>query len=187
MQIFERSVTRRYWHQRYRIITRQLQSGDYRRVGSSRCVFTEDPKASNMCCYVAVERSERGLRPVGWLVLWQNIGWKAWEVAQLWVFPERRGEGIAKRLYRAAINTDLKLLASGTTHTKHSRLLWESFIRRGDFTTWAHDFNDLRQRELVMWDDDLGVVSRLPLYTKPPKRGRMINDIRLVAIKKEQA
>jgi hypothetical protein len=116
---------------------------------------------------------------MAWLMLKQRPGWTAWEVEQLWIFPAFRGQGLAKDLYRAVINDDGMLVASGKTHTKHSKALWESFVRRDFFTIWAHDFKNLSIRCPVYWDDG-ELYSRHRLYG-----GK--GDIRLVATTKRTA
>ena len=115
----------------------------------------------------------------------QRPGWTAWEVEQLWVFPAFRGKGIASTLYRAVVNQDGMLLASGKTHTKYSKALWERFIRKQTFTIWAHDFANLDKWCDVVWDEDSGeVFSRLSLYTNVGNSDKIGKDVRLIALKK---
>ena len=121
--------------------------------------------------------------PVSWLYLTQKRGWVAWEVAQIWTFPEHRGKGYAELLYKAAINIDGVLLASGNLHTQYSQSMWRSFIRRRLFNVWAQDFKNLSKTSTVEVDDDL-LVCDLPVYTNQGIR-RLQSDVRLLALKKE--
>jgi GNAT superfamily N-acetyltransferase len=125
--------------------------------------------------YALFVDTPKGPRPMSWLCLWQKTNWWAYAVEQLWTFPEFRGRGHAKALYKAAIDVDTIMIASGKLHTKYSKALWESFVRKKTFNIWAHDFKDLRRWCDVYWDDEL--CSRMPLYDGP-------GDIRLVALRK---
>lgn len=122
--------------------------------------------------------------PVSWLYLSRRKGWEAWEVAQIWTFPEHRGQGHAERLYRAAVNADGILLASGKLHTQYSQALWRSFIRRKIFNIWAQDFKDLGQTSTVEVDDD-EMLCHLEIYIDPGYR-RPKSDVRLLALRKEK-
>ena len=186
MLIFERSVTKAYWEPRYRTITRQHQRGKSYPVGRSGVTCVLGTGKGLVCYYAIFNSTPKGPRPIGWLMLRQKPSWVAWEVVQLWVFPLHRGEGVAKRLYKAAINTDGLLLASGKTHTKHSKALWESFIRTRAFNIWAHEVSNLKKHCSVMWDADEGVVSRLSLYTQAHGGDKMVRDVRLVAQRKDR-
>jgi len=126
---------------------------------------------------------ERGW-PVSWLYLTQRKGWKAWEVAQIWTFPEHRGKGHAETLYKAAVNSDGILLASGNLHTQYSQAMWRSFIRRNLFNVWAQDFKNLSATSLVSVDEDGQLECNLPIYINPGLR-RPTTDVRLLALRKE--
>lgn len=95
-----------------------------------------------------------GGKPCAWLFLHRRKGWRAWEVWQSWCSPEHRQKGIGTRLYQAAINVDNLLLSSGAIHSKYSRAVWKSFVKRGLFNIWAHDFKSLTSTALVAYDKD---------------------------------
>lgn len=121
--------------------------------------------------------------PASWLYLTQRKGWKAWEVAQVWTFPEHRGKGQAETLYKAAINADGILLASGNLHTQYSQAMWRSFIRRRLFNVWAQDFKDLSHTSTVDVEDG-ELECGLPIYIDPGTR-RPTSDVRLLALRKD--
>lgn len=123
--------------------------------------------------------------PVSWLYLTQRKGWKAWEVAQIWTFPEHRGKKHAETLYKAAINGDGILLASGNLHTQYSQAMWRSFIRRRLFNIWAQDFKDLHQTSRVEVDGN-ELDCTLPIYIQPNARVRPRHDVRLLAYRKDR-
>lgn len=126
--------------------------------------------------------------PIAWLWLKQRKGWRAWEVAQIWIFPEHRGKGWAHRLYQAAINSDGILLSSGDLHTQYSQALWRSFIRKKLFNIWAQDFKNLKRRAIVEYDADADELEcDLEIYCRPSAPGAFRSDVRLLALKKEAA
>ncbi len=123
--------------------------------------------------------------PVSWLYLTQRKGWAAWEVAQIWTFPEHRGKGHAETLYKAAINSDGILLASGNLHTQYSQAMWRSFIRRRLFNVWAQDFKNLTSTALVDIEED-ELECELPIYIQPSSWKRPSTDVRLLALRKDK-
>ena len=125
--------------------------------------------------------------PISWLYLERRRGWQAWEVEQVWTFPEHRGQGLAEGLYRAAINQDGALLLSGFVQSAHSRALWARFVRRGTFTIWAQDIRNLDRTGDVYLDEDGLLSSPLPIYHPlstwdPPSQG----DVRLLALRRRK-
>jgi GNAT superfamily N-acetyltransferase len=136
--------------------------------------------------YAIFDKAPKGERPIAWLILKQRPGWWAWEVEQLMVFPQFRRQGLASKLYKAVINHDRCMLASGKTHTSHSKAMWESFIRQDLFNVWAHDFSDLQNFYQVCWDkESQEVVSQLSLYSPTYTRDKISkNNVRLVAMRK---
>lgn len=181
MLIQERSVTKYYWLKMYRKLFRKIQTGAYTRVGTTGVLSITF--GSRHKYYVLTTKDNGNLRPVSWLYLWQKPGWKAWEVMQVFVFEKLRGKGLAKKLYSAAINEDNLMIASGKTHSRHSRALWESFVRRGSFSIFAIDYWRLSDRSQVCWVDG-ELWSQLDLYeTRPSYQER---DVRLIATRKER-
>ncbi len=124
--------------------------------------------------------------PVSWLYLTQRKGWQAWEVTQIWTFPEHRGKRHAETLYKSAVNRDGVLLASGNLHTQYSQALWRSFIRRNLFNVWAQDFKHLDRVAQVEVDGDQ-LECELPIYIKPSGKSRPATDVRLLALRKDRA
>jgi GNAT superfamily N-acetyltransferase len=172
MLILERSVTREFWSSTYDYIERRVSTNRFEPVGRTGVthVFGGDCTRT----YAIIVNGH----PVAWLYLGRRPQWKAWEVRQVWVFPELRGHGLAARLYRAAINVDGIILAAGKSHTKTSRALWKRFIERETFNIWAQDFNDLNQRSgVTVYDDEL--YCSLQLYTAYPAK----QDVRFVAVR----
>lgn len=124
--------------------------------------------------------------PIAWLFLVRRPGWQAWEVHQIWAFPEHRGKGLAQRLYSAAINADGVFLASGNLHTQYSQALWKSFIKKRLFNIWAQDFRDLSKTSEVLYDADLDeLICDLPIYKNDIVRGEPRVDVRLLALRKD--
>jgi len=121
--------------------------------------------------------------PISWLYLTQRKHWAAWEVVQIWTFPEFRGRGYAEKLYRTAINIDGILLASGNLHTQFSQAMWKSFISRGVFNIWAQDFKNLSKTSTVEVENG-ELICSLPIYVDPGLN-RPSTDVRLIAISKE--
>lgn len=181
MHILERSITRPYWEPRYRLIVRQYQDGWGQKVKNTRVTQIRGTGAGSVIYYTKFMNTANGPRPVGWLMLWKKAGWFCWEVSQLWVFPAYRGQGIAGELYKAAINADGLMLSSGKLHTKHSRRLWENFIRKKTFNIWAHDIKQLDVTSDVLWEDG-SILTALTLYTEKVDRK---SDVRLMALAKD--
>jgi len=103
--------------------------------------------------------------PIAWLYLVRKNGWKAWEVMQSWCYPEHRGKGYGTKLYQAAINDDGLLLSSGNIHSKYSRAVWCSFVKKGLFNIWAQDFRNLDRTSGVEYDPDENALDcELELY-----------------------
>ena len=122
--------------------------------------------------------------PISWLYLSKKKGWQAWEVAQIWTFPEHRGKGIAERLYKAAINHDGILLASGNLHTQYSQAMWRSFISKKLFNIWAQDFKDLSRTSTVEVEDE-ELFCDLEIYQLPRLHRPRKTDVRLLAMRKD--
>jgi hypothetical protein len=179
MRIYERSVTQPYWEPVYRYLAKRWRP-TFRQIGD---VTMLHGTGKGQRIYYAIFRNSRyGPRPAGWLILRQRLGWWAWEVEQLWVFPAFRGQGMAKQLYKAAIDGDNLIVASGKTHTKYSKGLWESFIRKGTFNIWAHDFQNVSRWCPVIWDAG-EVYSRISLYDTGGLYDTINQDMRLMALK----
>ena len=147
MLIFERSVTKEYWSAMHAYIMRRLQTGRYEPVGNTGVMHVFGGQTT--CTYAIVVNGW----PVAWLYLGRRPTWHAWEVRQVWVFPELRGHGLASKIYRAAVNTHGIILASGKTQSKTSRALWARFVRLKTLDLYANDFNDLDQRSQVWYED----------------------------------
>jgi GNAT superfamily N-acetyltransferase len=173
MLIYERSVTKPFWQVIENYINRRLQTARFTPVGETGVmnIFGGDTSTT----YAILKHG----KPVAWLYLGRRPRWKTWEVRQVWVFPEYRGKGLAGKLYRAAVNAHGITLASGKTQSKSSRALWHSFVQKGTFNIWAHDFNNLNHRSQVWLDDD-DLQSELQIYTRQPSR----QDVRLIAIRR---
>jgi hypothetical protein len=173
MLIHERSVTKEFWSVTYEYIARRVRTNRFNSVGRTGVVHVHGGRCTRT--YAIIVHGH----PVAWLCLARRPKWGAWEVRQVWVFPELRGHGLAQRIYRAAVNQDGILLASGKTQSKTSRALWRTFIKRDTFNIWAQDFNNLRLRSLVELDDD-ELLCDLPVYTWNTTK----HDVRLLAMRK---
>lgn len=172
MLILERSVTKEFWTVTYDYLMRRLTTGRFRPVGRTGVVNVTGGVTTTS--YAIVVQG----RPVAWLYLGRRSTWSAWEVRQVFVFPELRGHGLATRIYKAAVNVDGLLLASGKSQSRTSRALWRRFIERRTFTVWAQDFNDLRRHAGVEYHDD-ELYCPLPVYTLNPTK----HDVRLLAVR----
>lgn len=172
--VLERSITKDYWEPTQAYIERRFDAGKYRKVGGSGVIEVHGSKCAT--CYSIVDGNE----PVSWLYLRRRPNWACWEVAQAYTLKEHRGNGLATRLYKAIVNADEQLLATGKSHTRFSMGVWKKFVKEGTFRIWAHDFSNLdRTAEVVVEDGEL--VCPLQIY-KPTANGRA--DVRLVAMKK---
>ena len=180
MLIQERSVTKYYWLKMYRKLFRKIQAGTYKRVGQTGVLVVTFGTRHRY--YVLTAKEKGHLRPVAWLYLWQKPGWKAWEVMQVFVFEKLRGQGLAKKLYSAAINQDELIVASGKTHSSHSRGLWRSFVRNGNYSIYAIDYWCLSDRSQVFWNEG-ELWSTLDLYQTDPNYQE--RDVRLIATRKQ--
>lgn len=116
----------------------------------------------------------------GWLYLIRTPRWVAYEVQQTFLFKHCRGQGLGPMLYKAAIDSDGLLLASGCSHTKFSRAMWKNFIKKKTFKIWAHDFLRLDKHSHVSIDEDDQFECDLDIYTKNP----MLTDVRFIAEKR---
>jgi GNAT superfamily N-acetyltransferase len=136
MKILENAVTKPYWEPTLHFIVRHIHDEAVTKVGvSTWCI--PGCGLGHRRYYVCMGHSEDGWGPVSWLLLRKRPRWKAWEVEQVWTFPQHRGKGLALRLYRAAIEHDGLTVASGRSHTKHSRAFWEKLVKKGIFKIWA--------------------------------------------------
>lgn len=97
----------------------------------------------------------------------------------MFVHPHFRGQGLATEIYRAVVNKEQLILASGKTQSKSSRALWFSFVQKRVFNIWAHDFNNLDLKSEV-WVEDNELQSELQIYT----RLATPRDVRLIAVRK---
>ncbi len=184
MLILERSVTKHYWMKMYRYFFRKLQRGHYETVHGTRASKIVRFGCGKHCrAYAVIVKHEGHYRPIAWLYLWQKPGWKAWEVMQVFVFEKVRGQGLAKKLYQAAIDHDGIMIASGKTQSKSSRALWAAFIRNRTFDVFAIDYWDLRSRSQVFWDKENDeLFCELQIYT-PQTATIRESDVRLIATK----
>ena len=168
----------------YRYFFRKLQRGNYVPVcGASSGKIVRFNCGRDHIAYAVVVKHEGHLRPIAWLYLWRKPGWKAWEVMQVFVFEKVRGQGLARKLYAAAINRENIMIASGKTQSKSSRALWASFIKRNTFDVFAIDYWNLRSRSQVFWDtENEELFCELQIYT-PPAATERDSDVRLIATK----
>lgn len=173
MLILERSVTKEFWSTLLEYLERRIRAGRFRTIGRTGVVCIEGGQCTTS--YAIVVNGH----PVAWLYLGRRPNWAAWEVRQVWVFPELRGHGLAQRIYRAAVNQDGIILASGKTQSRSSRQLWQRFIEKDTFNIWAQDFNDLRSRASVAFHED-ELFCNLPVYTRWKDR----HDVRFIAVRK---
>jgi GNAT superfamily N-acetyltransferase len=169
--ILERSVTAPFWQHTFKVLQKKIEAGVHQKVHGTGVVKVMFSTVERM--YVLLVNES----PVAWLALVRKSRWVAYEVTQVWVFPELRGLGLAQRLYKAAVNNDRLLVASGVTQSKSSRALWKSFIEKDTFKIWAQDFKNLDVHAGVEYhDDELHCV--LPVYVKEE---HPIHDVRLLA------
>lgn len=182
MLILERSVTKPFWMRIYKILARKIKKGQFHEVQGTGVLQVQCD--SGVRGYVMVERYFNELRPVAWLYLWQDQDWQAWEVMQVFVFEKLRGQGLAKKLYKVAINHDNIIMASGLTQSSSSRALWKSFIQKNTFDVYAIDYWNMKDRSQVFWDKDNDEIwCTLDIYYtgKPELQDR---DVRLIATRK---
>ena len=182
MLILERSVTKHYQVKMYRKLFRAIQQGRYTRVGASNVLLLTFGTRHRY--YVITMKDNGNLRPIAWLYLWQKPKWKAWEVMQVFVFEKQRGKGLATKLYSAAINTDNLIVASGKTPSKYSRALWRSFVRNNNYSVFAIDYWNLKDRSQVLWNDG-ELWCMLDVYFTGDWNYQD-RDVRLIASRKER-
>jgi hypothetical protein len=183
MIIHERSVTKEYWSAIYDYIVRRLNTNRFHKIPGTNVLHVYGGDNTRTYTILSTEPDTRGM-PIAWLYLGKRPTWKAWEVRQVWVFPDWRGEGLAAKIYKAAVNKEGIILASGKTQAKSARALWLKLVRDEVFNIWAQDFNDLDLRSAVWFEDDM-LHSDLELYVNP-RRGwySLKHDVRLIAIRK---
>jgi len=184
MVILENSVTKKYWTRWHKHLVQRLSADRFEVlsiIGKFKIVRIESYK--NCVVYAAVVSIKGELKPVAWLSLWRHPEWVAWEVIQLFAHEEFRGQGLAKELYKAAINIDRILLASGKTQSKYSRALWASFVRDSTFNIYAIDYLNFECRSQVTWDTiDQRIESNIDIYKLHHFADK--SDVRLVASRK---
>lgn len=176
MYILEQSITSYYWKPTQDYLRRRICRGRYREVGNTGIFEVFGGKNGCTTSYVLCD----GLEPIGWIYLRRNPNWVAYEVRQTFIVKDYRGNGYAEKLYKAAINTDGVLLASGCSHTKYSMGLWKKFLRKKMFNIWAHDFADLRKHAAVEIDRDGEIECDLDVYHDALGK----QDVRLIAQRK---
>jgi GNAT superfamily N-acetyltransferase len=172
--ILELAITRKYWGPAHRLFTRAINQGKWRWVDDMVVCITcsRSTIAYAVCDYINDE-----LQPVGWIWLKRKRNWIAFEVQQLFIMREYRGNGYADLLYEAAINKDNLILMSGWSHTKHSTKMWARFVANDTFNIWAQDINNLNRVSPVYEQDGKVVAFDLDLYHAPFQS----QDIRLIA------
>lgn len=178
MIILERSVTKQYWLPMYDYILRRINTHRFSRVGGTDVLHVYGGENTRAYAVLSTQPETKGL-PVAWLYLGKRPGWAAWEVRQVWVFPDWRRYGLAKKIYQAAVNVDGIMLASGKTQSKSARALWHRLVKSKTFNIWAQDFNNLDLTSDVFFEDD-ELQCNLELYT----RWSCKHDVRLIAVKK---
>lgn len=178
MLVLRNAITRPYWTQMYDYVCNRITRLPSHYVGSGVCRI--DSGRSYKIYYLV---DEAGF-PISWLYLSQRKGWRAWEVAQIWTFPQHRGKRLAERLYKAAINLDGILLASGNLHTQYSQAMWRRFISKGLFNIWAQDFKNLERTSTVEVEDD-ELFCDLEIYQPPKLHRPRRTDVRLLALRKD--
>jgi GNAT superfamily N-acetyltransferase len=172
MLIFERSVTTPYKIALYEYLYRRIKAKKFEYINAQVIVIRG---GSCTLSYVILDND----KPIAWLYLSKRPNWAAWEVKQVFVSYEFRCQGLATKIYKAAIIEHGILLASGKTQTKYSRVLWQKFIQQNLFNIWAQDFNNLSNRGGVeFYDDEL--FCALPIYQLIPDK----HDVRLLAMRK---
>lgn len=177
MLVMKNAVTRPYWSSMYDYARRMIRRRDARQVCRGVKVIN---CGSRSRLYFCGDEED----PIAWLFLVHRPGWSAWEVSQVWTFPEARSKGLAKKLYKAAVNTDRLILASGNLHTQYSQAIWRSFVKKNIFNIWAQDFRHLEHTSPV-WIEDNELQCKLNIYLKPSDPARPRTDVRLIAIKKD--
>lgn len=178
MVILERPIGSAQWIPMYDYILRRLTTQRFHRVQGTQVVHVYGADSTRTYAVLSNEPETLGL-PVSWVYLWKRPGWSVWEVYQAWTFPDWRRGGLALQIYKAIINRERLLLASGKTQSKSARAFWSKLIEHKTFNIWAQDFNDLDLRSQVLFEDD-EVHCNLELYT----RWRTKQDVRLVAARK---
>jgi GNAT superfamily N-acetyltransferase len=180
MLILERSVTKYYWMGMYKYLYRKIHFNQYSWVNGWIARFDGGQQHRT---YALMSRHEDSYRPIAWVYLWRRPGWAAWEVKQVFVFEQLRGKGIAKKLYKAAIDIDGVIMTSGLSQTKYSRGLWLSFVKNNTFNIFAIDYKDFSKRSQVFWDKgNEEVWCDLPIYSKVSQTPR--RDVRLIATRR---
>lgn len=173
MLILERSVTKPYHSAMFEYIMRRLNTDRFEEITGTEIVHVHGGTCTRTYAVL------RAGVPVAWVYLGRRPTWCAWEVRQVFVHPHFRGQGLATEIYRAVVNKEQLILASGKTQSKSSRALWFSFVQKRVFNIWAHDFNNLDLKSEV-WVEDNELQSELQIYT----RLATPRDVRLIAVRK---
>jgi len=180
MFVLERSITKAYWEPTQWYLIEHMRRG-WSWVGNTRVAKIECTKTGK--AYAMLDVVNGACVPVGWIWLRRRAKWTAYEVHQTFVLKNYRGMGYAETMYKAAVNVDGVLLASGPSHTKYSAGLWRKFVRNSTFNVWAQDFKNLgRTSQVYLEDDKLVSTSNLDIYHLPYSW----QDVRLVAQRKHK-
>jgi len=166
-------ITKKYSEWMYHRVQRAYRKGDFQRVA---------PKINMLfiSTYRRVFAYFDGDEPVAWLALDRRRNWKCWCVAQVYVQPEFRGQGIATKLYKVVVNDQRIVLATGISHTEYSMGLWRNFVKNKTFNIYAVDFKNLDLVADVVVVDDM-LHSTLDVYHPYTEK----KDVRLIALRKE--
>jgi len=178
MYILERSITKQYWEPTQTYLLSHMNRNRWSWVGSAGVIRIRCSK--NKLAYAVCDYFKEQFTPVGWIWLSRKPKWVAYEVQQTFVLKDYRGNGYAEKLYKAAINTDGLLLASGCSHTKYSTGLWSKFVREKTFNVWAQDFKNLNRISQVTEDDGKVSAFGIEVYHSPFAS----QDVRLLALRK---
>ena len=190
MLIADALITKQFWEPTFAHIQHCFEFGNYFKM-HGRNVYTMEWRGMWLFVAATVENPD-DVEVHGWLLLDKpKPSWECWEVMQSFVFTVCRGQGYGHLLYDAVIRSGL-ILASGTQQTAAARRMWMKLAQNEKYHVWAHDFEDLKIYEPVIYDAEKDELwFNLPLYEKDRTKlpgnyhGKpTLRDIRLVAIKR---
>lgn len=168
------------------------RSEEVKRISSSVMVHKLfDPNAREWVYFAVDEKKAEHLgigRPkstphpaiVGFCALNKIPKWVALETTMLYVSPEYRGGGVARKIYDA-IMTDGQIVISGYSHNPKSKSLWMRMVKSRKYAMWAADILDLtRNAQIEIVDGKFECSLKLYEDIKKLRRQRK-QDIRIIA------
>ena len=182
MYIVDWPVTKAYWEPCFKYIVQCFKRGAFERVGGT---FVYRMKSGKARYYVVAKKYAGEYHIYGWFFLCQLRSFLAWSIEQSFIFVDHRGDGWSKVLYKAVIEDEGLILASGPQQTKTARIMWKRMIAKGRYTIFAYDFKNGLIADVIYDPDNDELHCKLQVYDRHMNYQTAQRDVRFLAVQKE--